>query len=186
MARLVYSMLMSLDGYTEDPSGGFEWAMPDAEVHAFVNGLEHGIGTNLYGRRMYETMAVWQTIGADGPTDSPEMDAFADAWRATDKIVYSTTLADVSTPHTRLERSFDPIAVRRLMDAADRDVAVSGPTLAGAALAAGVVDEVHLFAFPVSVGGGTPALPRGVRLDLQLVGTRRFESGVVHLHLRCR
>lgn len=186
MARLVYSMLTSLDGYTEDPSGGFEWALPDAEVHAFVNGLERGIGTNLYGRRMYEMMAVWQTIGADGPTDAPEMDEFAEAWRATDKVVYSTTLAEVSTPRTRLERFFDPHAVRRFVDAADRDVAVSGPTLAATALAAGAVDEVHLFTFPVSVGGGTPALPRGVRLDLELVDTRRFESGVVHLHYRCR
>jgi dihydrofolate reductase len=187
MAKLTYTAITSLDGYIEDESGRFDWAMPDAEVHAFINELERPVGTHLYGRRMYETMAVWQTVGLE-PAGTPGEDApapeeldFADVWRALDKVVYSRTLDTVSTPRTRLEHEFDPGAVRRLKDAADRDLSVSGPGLAGHAFAARLVDEVHLFVFPVIVGGGKPGLPRGVRIELELLDERRFGNGVVHL-----
>jgi dihydrofolate reductase len=186
MAKLTYAAIMSLDGYIEDEGGKFDWAMPDPEVHAFVNDLERSAGTYLYGRRMYETMAVWQTVGleiaetADPPPPPEELD-FAEMWRAADKVVYSRTLDAPSTPRTRLEREFDPEAVRRLKDAATRDLAVSGPGLAQHAFAAGLVDEVHLFVFPVVVGGGKPGLPRGVRVELDLLDERRFGNGVVHM-----
>jgi dihydrofolate reductase len=193
MAKLSYAALTSLDGFIEDDDGKFDWGVPDPEVHAFANDLERTIGTHLYGRRMYETMAVWQTIGLDpaetpaesAPADdpaAPEELAFAELWRGLDKVVYSSTLDAVWTPRTRLERTFDPDAVRRLLDASDHDVSVSGPGLAQHAFAAGLVDEVHLFVFPVAVGGGKPGLPRGVHLDLALVDERRFGNGVVHLH----
>jgi dihydrofolate reductase len=183
MAKLIYAALTSLDGYTEDKEGRFDWAMPDAEVHAFVNDLERPVGTHLYGRRMYETMAVWQTVGDEPGVPAVEAD-FAEMWRALDKVVYSRTLDAVSTPRTRLEREFDPEAVRRMKDAADRDISVSGPGLAQHAFSAGLVDEVHLFVFPVVVGGGKPALPQDVRLDLALLDERRFGNGVVHMHHR--
>ena len=180
MAKLTYTAITSLDGYIEDEGGGFDWAMPDPEVHAFVNDLERSVGTYLYGRRMYETMAVWQGIGDEPGVAAEEVD-FAEVWRAADKVVYSRTLAGVSTPRTRLEREFDPEAVRRMKDAADRDLNVSGPDLATHAFRAGLVDEVHLFVFPVVVGGGKPGLPRGIRVDLGLLDERRFGNGAVHL-----
>jgi dihydrofolate reductase len=188
MAKLTYSAITSLDGYIEDEGGRFDWAMPDPEVHTFVNDLERPVGTHLYGRRMYETMAVWQTVGlapagaspAEAAPQPEELD-FAEVWRAADKVVYSRTLDAVSTPRTRLERDFDPEAVRRLKDAADRDLSVGGPDLARHAFAAGLVDEVHLFVSPVVVGGGRPGLPRGVRVDLELLDERRFGNGVVHM-----
>jgi dihydrofolate reductase len=185
MAKLTYAAITSLDGFIEDAEGGFGWAEPDAEVHAFVNDLERPVGTHLYGRRMYETMAVWQTIGDEPGLSAAEAD-YADVWRGLDKVVYSRTLDAVSTPRTRLEREFDPEAVRRLKEAADRDLSVSGPGLAQHAFRAGLVDEVHLFVLPVVVGGGKPGLPRGVRVDLELLDERRFGSGVVHLHHRTR
>jgi dihydrofolate reductase len=182
VARLVYAGITSLDGYTVDAEGSFAWAEPDKEVHAFVNDLERRVGTYLYGRRLYETMRVWQTVSDD---EGPEVARdFARVWRAADKVVYSATLSDVSTPRTRLEHDFDPAVVRALVDAADRDVSVGGATLAASALHAGIVDELHQFLHPVVVGGGTPYLPVGVRLDLELLDERRFESGVVHLHHR--
>lgn len=184
MGKLTYVAITSLDGYIEDPDGGFGWAEPDDEVHAFINDLERTTATSLYGRRMYETMAVWQTWG-----DEPELSAasvdYAEVWRGLDKVVYSRTLDAVWTPRTRLEREFDPEAVRR-MKAGEGDLSVSGPGLAQHAFAAGLVDEVHLFVHPVVVGGGKPALPSGVRIDLELVDERRFASGVVHLHHRAR
>jgi dihydrofolate reductase len=185
MAKLIYTAITSLDGYTEDEAGKFDWAMPDAEVHAFVNDLERPIGTHLYGRRMYETMAVWQTVGDEPGLPAAEAD-FADLWRALDKVVYSRTLDAVSTPRTRLEREFDPEAVRGMKEAADREISVSGPGLAQHAFRAGLVDEVHLFVFPVVVGGGKPGLPRDVRVDLELLDERRFGNGVVHMHHRTR
>ena len=154
-------------------------------MHAFVNDLERPIGTHLYGRRMYETMAVWQTVGDEPGLPAVEAD-FAEVWRALDKVVYSRTLDAVSTPRTRLEREFDPDAVRRMKEAADRDISVSGPDLAQHAFRAGLVDEVHLFVFPVIVGGGKPGLPRDVQLDLELLDERRFGNGVVHMHHRTR
>jgi dihydrofolate reductase len=182
VGRLGYSVICSLDGYVADADGKFDWAEPDEEVHAFVNDLERPVGTYLYGRRMYETLAVWQTLGGAGQPDV-ETD-FAEIWRAADKVVYSTTLAEVSTPRTRLERTFDPEQVRALTAASARDVSVGGPGLAAAAIRAGLVDDFHLFLNPVVVGGGTRALPDDVRLDLELVDEHRFGNGVVHLHHR--
>jgi dihydrofolate reductase len=180
MAKLVYSAIASLDGYVEDESGAFDWAAPDEEVHAFVNELERGVGTYLYGRRMYETMAAWETL--DG--ESPVVRDFAAIWRAADKVVYSTTLTEASTARTRIEHDFDADAVRRMKGAAARDISVGGPELAAQAIAAGLVDEIHLFLVPVLVGGGKPALPDGVHADLELVDEHRFDSGVVHVHYR--
>jgi dihydrofolate reductase len=179
---LLYSAIASLDGYVNDETGGFGWAAPDEEVHAYVNDLERPVGTYLYGRRMYEVMRYWET--APEPSDSPVADDYARIWRAADKVVYSTTLTDADTKRTRIEREFDPAAVRALKDAATSDVSVGGPHLAAHALRAGLVDEYHLFVTPVVVGGGTRALPDGVRLRLDLLGEHRFGSGVVHLHYR--
>jgi len=187
MARLRYLMLMSLDGYAVDATGSFDWAAPDEEVHAAVNDASRDVGTYLYGRRMYETMEVWQTMAPDhpGPGDdevgSAAVRDFAQLWRAADKVVYSASLDDVATPRTDLVARFDADEVRALVEASDRDVAVSGPTLAAAAFAAGLVDAVQLFVMPVSVGGGLSALPRDLRVDLRLTGVRRFASGVVQL-----
>jgi dihydrofolate reductase len=180
VGRLIYSAIASLDGYVEDESGGFGWAEPDEEVHAFVNDLERPVGTYLYGRRMYETMAVWETSA--GGSDAVR--EFAEIWRAADKVVYSRTLGAVSTPRTRLEGSFDTEAVQQLKAAAARDLGVGGAALAGEALRAGVVDELQLLLAPVLVGGGKRALPDGVRLDLELVDERRFASGFVYLGYR--
>jgi dihydrofolate reductase len=183
VAKLIYAAIASLDGYVADANGEFDWAAPDEEVHAFVNDLERPIGTHLFGRRMYEVMAYWETASM-APGEPPVMRDFAELWQAADKIVYSTTLERVSTVRTRLERSFDSDAVRLLKETAERDLSIGGPTLAAPAIAAGLVDELHLFLTPVVVGGGTPALPAGVRVDLQLLDERRFSSGVVHLHYR--
>ena len=185
MARLIYSGIMSLDGYTADADGGFEWAEPDEEVHSFVNDLERPIGTYLYGRRMYDTMAVWETM-ADRPDLSPASQDYAQIWRGADKVVYSTTLTEPSTPRTRVERSFDAEAVRTMKDSAAADISVGGPGLASQAVAAGLVDEWHLFLTPVVVGGGTRYLPEGVRFDLDLVDERRFGNGVVFLRYGTR
>ncbi len=182
MAKLIYSAITSLDGYTADDDGHFDWAAPDEEVHAYVNDLERPVGTYLYGRGMYETMAAWETMDLAG--EPLVMADFAQLWRVAEKIVYSTTLDSVATARTRLERSFEPDAVRRLKETATRDLSVGGPGLAAQALAAGLVDECGLFVTPVAVGGGTPALPRHLRLKLALLGERRFGSGVVYLHYR--
>ena len=173
---LIYSALASLDGYVADADGRFEWAAPDREVHAFVNDLERGVGTMLLGRRMYEVLAVWETM--DDP--EPEMRDFAQIWRAADKVVYSRTLEDVSTARTRIEREFDPEAIRRT----EGVVSIGGPELAGHAFRAGLVDELQLLLSPVLVGGGTAALPDGVRRDLELIEQRRFGNGVVFLRYR--
>ncbi len=181
MARLIYSSIASLDGYVADADGGFAWAAPDAEVHAFINDLERPIGTYLYGRRMYETMRFWETNDPTGQGAAIEAD-FTAMWRAADKVVYSTTLDAVTTARTRLERTFDPEAVAALKASAPRDITVGGPGLAAHALRAGLVDECHLFVAPAVVGGGTPWLPDGLRLGLELLGERRFAGGMVHLH----
>ena len=185
MANLIFSAIASLDGFTVDSNGEFDWAAPDEEVHAFVNDQERAIGTYLYGRRMYETMVYWETAatGDDEPTVARD---YAEIWRAADKVVYSSTLAEVSSPRTRLEREFDPAAVRRLKEAAERDLTVGGPGLAAHAFGHGLVDECHLFLNPVSVGGGTPALPAGRRVELELLAERRFGNGVVFLRYRVR
>jgi dihydrofolate reductase len=177
---LVYSVIASLDGYTADAEGKFDWAEPDEEVHAFVNELERGIGTYLYGRRMYETMVPWETMPLAGQSQ-PARD-FAEIWRAADKVVYSTTLTAASSARTRIEPRFDPAAVRALKQRGD--VSVGGPGLAASAIQAGLVDEYHLFVAPVVVGGGTAVFPDGVRAGLDLVDERRFASGVVYLSYR--
>jgi dihydrofolate reductase len=182
MAKLIYSAITSLDGYVADEDGNFDWSIPDEEVHAAVNDLMRTVGTQLYGRRLYEVMLAWET--RDVADESAVTRDFAAAWRDSDKIVYSRTLQDASSQRTRIESDFDPDAVARLTKSADRDVLVGGPELAGQALKAGLVDEVHLFVSPVVVGGGTRALPDGLRLDLELLDQRRFGNGVVHLYYR--
>ncbi|MFI2240096.1 dihydrofolate reductase family protein [Streptomyces chrestomyceticus] len=183
MGKLVHSAITSLDGYVADARGSFAWAAPDEEVHGFVNGLMRSCGTYLFGRRMYETMAVWDAVDAR-EEPSPAVRDFAALWRGADKIVHSATLESVTTGRTRLERGFDPAAVRRLKASAGRDLAVGGPGPAAQAIRAGLVDEYHLFLTPVVVGGGTPYFPDGVRLDLELLEERRFGNGMVHLRHR--
>ncbi|HEX4678803.1 MAG TPA: dihydrofolate reductase family protein [Gaiellaceae bacterium] len=178
MAKLIYSAITSLDGYVADESGNFDWAAPDTEVHAFVNDLERTAGTYLYGRRMYETMVYWETAPDGQP---PVVQDYKEIWQAADKIVYSTTLETVSSAKTRLERDFDPEAVRQLKAEADRDLTVGGPGLAAHAIRASLVDEYHLFVNPVVIGGGTRALPDSVRVNLELLSERRFANGVVYL-----
>jgi dihydrofolate reductase len=185
VGKLIYSAIASLDGYVEDEQGKFDWSAPDEEVHSFVNDLERPVGTYLYGRRMYEVMTFWETLRP--PSDEPAvMLEYAEIWRAADKVVYSTTLDSVSSARTRIERSFEPDAVRELKASAERDLSVGGPELAAHALRAGLVDECHLFLSPVVVGGGKPALPAGVKLNLELLDERRFGNGTVHLHYRTR
>src|SRR5215469_14054609 len=183
MARLIYSAIMSLDGYTADGDGNFDWAAPGEEVHAFVNELERPAGTYLYGRRMYETMRSWETAHTVAGQPPVSLD-FARIWQAADKIVYSTTLQAPASARTRIERDFDPDRVRKLKEAADRDLTVGGAQLAAQAIAAGLVDEYQLFVVPAVVGGGTRALPGRVRLNLALVAERRFSSGVIYLCYR--
>jgi dihydrofolate reductase len=182
MAKLIVVAQASLDAYTADESGDFGWAAPDDEVFALINELERPIGTYLYGRRMYEVMAAWESLPVQ--PDQPLMLEFAKLWRAADKVVYSKTLTKASTPRTRIESTFDPDAVRAMKDAADRDLTIGGPTLAAHAFRAGLVDEFRLFAYPIVVGGGTAVLPDGLRQELQLLDERRFESGVVYLRYR--
>jgi len=185
MAHLIYSAIASLDGYIEDREGKFDWAMPDAELHSYVNEQERGVGTYLYGRRLYETMRFWED-GGDGPEDSDITAEFAAIWRAAEKVVYSRTLESAPTARTRIEREFDPEAVRALKEDAERDLGIGGAELAGVALAAGIVDEVNLFLHPVAVGGGKPALPVSDRLDLEFVDQHRFASGALHLRYQPR
>ncbi|HET9722524.1 MAG TPA: dihydrofolate reductase family protein [Actinomycetota bacterium] len=183
MARLIYSAIASLDGYVADADGDFGWATPDEEVHAFVNDLDRPIGTYLYGRRMYEVMVFWETAHTLADLRAPERDYTA-IWQAADKVVYSETLETVSSARTRLERAFDPDAVRRMRDASERDLSVGGPGLAAAALRAGLVDECRVFLAPVVVGGGTRFFPDDVRLTLELLDERRFGNGMVYLRYR--
>lgn len=180
MARLVYSAIASLDGYTEDAAGTFDWAAPDDEVHAFVNDLERNIGTHLYGRRMYETMRYWESPPAEVSQSAVHRD-YAAVWQRADKIVFSTTLRETTTKRTRLEPTFDADMVRQLKAESDRDISIGGPTLAAHALGGGLVDEVNLFLHPIAVGAGKPALPVSSPLRLQLREERRFTSGVVYL-----
>jgi dihydrofolate reductase len=183
MAKLIYSAIASLDGYVEDEEGKFDWAAPDEEVHAFVNDLERPIGTYLYGRRMYETMVFWETVGTG--TDQPAvMRDFAEIWRAAEKVVYSRTLETVSSARTRVEPDFDSSAIRSLKENAASDITIGGAELAAQAIREGLVDELHLFLTPIAVGRGKRALPDDVRIPLTLVRERRFGGGVVHLHYR--
>jgi dihydrofolate reductase len=182
MAKLIYSAIASLDGYIEDEDGRFDWAEPDEEVHTFVNDLERPVGTYLYGRRMYETMVAWETMPLAG--QPAFMRDFAEMWQAAEKIVYSRTLEAASSARTRIERTFEPDAVRRLKAAAQRDLVVGGPDLAGRAFEAGLVDELHLFFAPIVVGGGKRLLPEGVRMPLELLDERRFAGGTLYVRYR--
>ena len=184
MSKLIYSAITSLDGYINDEEGKFEWAAPDEEVHSFVNELERPIGTYLYGRRMYEVMRYWQDPDLEAQSD--HIRDYAEIWQDADKIVYSRSLDSPSTPRTRIEREFDPAAVRELKAAAGSDLSVGGPGLAAEALRAGLVDELHQFVNPIVVGGGTAWLPAGQRLELELLDERRFTGEVVHLHYATR
>lgn len=181
MPRLIYTAIASLDGYIEDDAGQFDWAVPSEQVHAFINDLERPVGTYLYGRRMYETMAGWETDPSLA-AQSDLMRDFSQIWQAADKIVYSTTLTKVSTARTRIESDFDPESVRRMKASAGSDLTVGGPDLAAQAFRSGLVDECHLFVTPIVVGGGKPSLPSDIRLELELLDERRFDNGVVHLH----
>lgn len=181
MARLIYASNMSLDGCTEDEHGALDWAPPDDDVFVLITGLMRSAGTYLYGRRMYETMAVWETDSTLGAR-SHLMADFASAWQAADKVVYSSTLAATGTANTQLERHFEARAVQDLKAAASRDLLVGGPNLAAQAFAAGLVDELRLLVWPVVLGGRNPALPTGTRIDLELLDEHRFANGVVHLH----
>ena len=183
MAKLVYSAISSLDGYIADEDGSFDWAVPDEEVHAFINDLVRPVGTYLYGRRMYEMMVGWENDPSIAE-QSPLLRDFAEIWRAADKVVYSRTLEAVSTSKTRMERDFDPETVRQLKASAGRDLTVSGPDLATHAFRARLVDECHLFLAPAVVGGGKRSLPEGVRLGLELLDERRFGNGMVYLRHR--
>ena len=185
MAKLIYSAITSLDGYVADENGNFDWAAPDEEVHRFVNDLERPIGTYLYGRRIYETMVYWETAHTL-PDQPPFIQDFAGIWQAADKIVYSKTLETLSSARTRIERDFDPDAVRRMKASAERDISIGGADLAAQAMKAGLVDEYHLFLTPIIVGGGHQSLPDNVRLELELLDERRFGNGVVHLHYRTK
>jgi dihydrofolate reductase len=184
MAKLIYSAITSLDGYVADENGNFDWAAPDEEVHAFVNDLERGVGTYLYGRQMYEVMVAWETM--DLANQSSIARDYVTIWRAADKIVYSRTLQKVSSARTKIERDFDPDAVRQMKASATRDISVGGPHLAAQAISAGLVDEIHLFLGPVVVGAGNQSLPKGVRMSLELLDEHPFGNGVVHLHYRTR
>jgi len=182
VADLIYTALASLDGYINDRDGQFAFATPDAEVHAFVNELERPAGTYLYGRRLYDVMAYWETAPAEDA--SAEMRDYAELWRAADKVVYSGTLDRVTTARTRLERSFEPDAVRALKATASRDLTVGGAGLAAEAFRAGLVDEIRLIFAPAIVGGGTRALPDDIRIGLELVDERRFAGGMVYVRYR--
>ena len=183
MAKLIYIINTSLDGYIEDADGNFDWSEPDEVDHEFYTDLLRPVGTQLLGRRMYEMMAVWQSPPPEWPR---EMQDFGRVWQDSDKIVYSRTLSEPATPRTRIERQFDADAVRQLKASSERDLAIAGPELAAHAIAAGLVDEYHAGVWPVIVGGGKPWLPRDVRVNLQLVEERRFGKGAVYLRYRTR
>jgi dihydrofolate reductase len=183
MAKLIYSAIASADGYVEDAAGNFDWAAPDDELLRFVNNLERPVGTYLYGRRMYETMLYWETAHTVSGQPSSVQD-FTRIWQAAEKIVFSKTLASVTSVRTRIERNFDPGTVRQLKSATEHDMTVGGADLAGQAIKAGLVDELQLLLVPVVVGGGKRALPHGIRADLGLLDTQRFASGAVYLRYR--
>ena len=183
MARLRFSMIASLDGYIEDGQGEFKWGTPDEEVMQFVNDRERSVGTYLYGRRMYETMRFWETASLDESEPSVVRE-WTRLWRAADKVVYSRTLKSASIAKTRIERTFDPEAVRQLKKTSSRDLSVAGAELAGHAIEAGLVDEVEWYIAPVVVGAGKPFLPKNVRSNLELVDTHRFSGGFVYLRYR--
>lgn len=185
MAKLIYSAITSLDGYIEDEQGNFDWSIPDEEVHTFINNLERPIGTYLYGRRMYDVMAFWETASTDSNLTSYALE-FARIWQAANKVVYSKTLTAVSSTKTHIVRDFDPDSVQRMKASSERDISIGGPNIAAQAIKAGLVDEIHLFVTPILVGGGKPSLPSNVRVILDLVDENRFGNGMIHLHYRIK
>lgn len=185
MANLIYSAIASLDGYVADEDGTFDWAEPDEEVHTFINDLGRPVGTYLLGRRMYEVLAYWEDPPALGE-QPPSVQTFAKIWQAADKVVYSRTLDAVSTARTRIERHFDPDAIRKLKAQSERDLTIGGPHLAAQAIRAGLVDDYQRFVAPVVVGGGTRSLSGDTRLRLQLLDERRFRNGTVFLRYRAQ
>ena len=185
MANLIYVANTSLDGYTEDKEGKFDWTDPSEEYFRFITNLVRATHTHLYGRRMYEILMVWET-DPNLAAESPLMRDFAEIWQAANKIVYSKTLETISTRKTQLERTFDPEKIRQLKEAAEHDILIGGPELAAHALRAGLIDECHLFVVPILVGGGKSALPDNVRLELELLAERRFGNGTVYLRYRTR
>lgn len=184
MASLIVSGTASLDGFVNDREGSIDWTDPGPEAHRFVNDLLRPVGTYLLGRRLFQTMLVWETMDLEGQPEHTR--DFAEIWAATDKIVYSGTLDAVTGGRTRLERSFDTAAVRRLKETADRDLVIGGPGLAAHAFRARLVDEVRIFLAPIALGGGTPYFPDDLRIDLELVETRRFDTGSVFVRYRVR
>ncbi len=186
MGKLIYAVMTSLDGFVADQDGNFEWAMPSEEVHAFINDIARNVGTSLLGRNMYEIMKVWDTIpteGTGGPMDGPSeaMNDYAGIWQAAKKIVYSTSLTDLTIANATIERVFDAGTVKKLVAASDKDFDISGPHLAAEAIKAGIVDEYHQIIVPVIIGNGNYWLPRDIKIELKLVDVRRFENGFVHL-----
>jgi dihydrofolate reductase len=186
MGKLIYLITTSLDGYVADKNGDFEWAMPSEEVHAFVNDIVRNVGTSLLGRNMYEIMKVWDTIpteGTGGPMDGPSeaMNDYAKIWRAAKKIVYSTSLSDVTIANATIERSFDPSTIQKLVAESDKDFDIGGPHLAAEAIRADIVDEYHQIIVPQLIGSGNYWLPKDVESKLKLVDLRKFENGFVHL-----
>jgi len=182
VATLIYTAIASLDGYVNDESGNFDWAAPDEEVHAFVNDLERPIGTFLYGRKLYETMVAWESMDLD--KQPSVIRDYAEIWRAADKVVFSKTLEKPASERTRIERVFDPVSIEGMKEESARDLSIGGPHLAAEAIRAGLIDEYRFFLAPVVIGGGTASLPDDVRVDLELIDERRFDSGFVHLRYR--
>jgi dihydrofolate reductase len=182
MPKLIYINNMSLDGYMEDETGAFDWGNPE-EVHAFITDLVRPVGTHLYGRRLYETMAYWDAPVEGYPAEHRD---FARIWQKAEKIVFSRTLAAATTRKTRVDRDFNTDAIRKLKRESEHDLSIGGAELAGVALHADLVDECHLFVHPVIVGGGKPAFPAALRRKVELLETRRFSTGAVHLHYRLR
>jgi len=185
MAKLIYIANISLDGYTEDEDGKFDWKSPGEEYFEFITNLVRTMGTYLYGRRMYAAMMVWETDPSLAAV-SPLMCDFAEVWQAANKIVYTRTLETAATRKTQLEHTFDPKLIQHLKETDEQDILIGGPELAANAFRAGLVDECHLFLIPVSVGGGKPALPDGLRLELELLEERRFGDGTVYLRYRTK
>lgn len=181
MGKLIYSITTSLDGYVADDDGNFDWAMPSEEVHLYVNNIVRKVGTFLLGRKMYETLAVWDTIQ---DTDSEAMNQFAQIWNAANKVVYSSQLKAVKTKNTKLERLFDPEAIAKMVAGSDKDFGIGGPHLAARAIKAGIVDEYHQIIAPIIIGSGNYWLPKDVKSKLKLVDLRKFENGFVHLQYR--
>lgn len=180
MAKLIYGTNASIDGFIEDANGRFDWTEPSDEVHSFINDVYRDVGTHLYGRRLYETMAVWETDPSLAETSDIYSD-WAAIWKGADKVVYSTTLKEPLTTRTRVEKSFDPDAVRAMKESAERDLLIGGAELASHAWRAGLIDELDLFTIPVLVGAGKRALPDAIRVDLDLIEQRRFDTGTVFL-----